>query len=132
MRAGQLAIAGAVLAQAVETAGVCLASVLSAIDTASGKSYEFGSGVALTVIGFGTTAALALVVVGLARARSWSWMPALLTQLFVLIVSIYLVQGHRYDWGGPALALALVGFASLLMPAGLRALGRDLRTPPAA
>ena len=42
--------------------------------------------------------------------------------------SIYLIQGHRYDWGGPGLALAAAGLVALLVPPSMRALagGQDL------
>jgi len=92
--------------QAAEAAMVCAASALSAVDAAAGQSYQAASGVALTVIGFGTAVMLGFVAAGLARARRWSRTPALLTQLFTGIVGIYLVQGHRYDWGVLAVALA--------------------------
>ena len=98
------------------------ASVLAGIDTVAGQSYQKGSGIALTLIGLGTAAALAWVALGLYRARRWSRTPAALTQLFVGIVGIYLVQGHRYAWGIPSLVLACAGFALLLTPASLRAL----------
>ena len=130
MRDHPLVLLGAAAVQAAEVAGLCAASALAAADTAGGQSYQQGSGVALTVIGFGTAAALALVAAGLARARRWSRTPALLTQLFTGIVAIYLLQGHRYDWGGAALALALAGFATLLAPPSMHALRREPRTPP--
>jgi hypothetical protein len=114
--------------QAIEAAGVLGASVLAGIDTGSGRSYHLNSGIALTAIGVATAVALGYVAAGLARGRRWSRTPALLTQLFAGIVSIYLLQGHRYDWGGPGLALALAGFAVLLVPPSMRALsgGHDL------
>ncbi len=102
--------------QAAEAAMVCAASALSAVDAAAGQSYQAASGVALTVIGFGTAVMLGFVAAGLARARRWSRTPALLTQLFTGIVGIYLVQGHRYDWGVLAVALAAAGFVPLLVP----------------
>ena len=55
---------GAAGAQAAEAAGVFIASVLSAMDTATGKSYQLASGIALTVIGFGTAVALAVIAAG--------------------------------------------------------------------
>ncbi len=119
---------GAAGAQAAEAAGVFIASVLSAIDTATGRSYQFGSGVALTVIGFCTAAALAVIAVGLARARPWSRTPALLSQLFTLIVGIYLLQGNRVEWGAPAVVLAIAVFIALLLPPSLHAFDR---APPA-
>lgn len=122
---------GAAGAQAAEAAGVFIASVLSAIDTAAGRSYQLGSGVALTVIGFCTAAALAVVAMGLVRGRPWSRTPALLSQLFTLIVGIYLLQGGRVEWGAPAVVLAAAALVALLLPSSLSALNRPPRTPPA-
>jgi hypothetical protein len=114
----------ATVVQAIESAGVLGASVLAGIDAGSGRSYHASSGIALTVIGIATAVALGYVASGLARARRWSRTPALLTQLFAGIVSIYLIQGHRYDWGGPGLALAVAGLVALLVPPSTRALAR--------
>ena len=98
------------------------AAVYAGVAAAQGKSYQSSSGIALTIIGAGTAVILALVVTGLARVRRWSRTPALLTQLFVGIVGIYLVQGHRFWLGVPALVMAVAGLALLLMPPSLRAL----------
>jgi hypothetical protein len=116
---------GAAGIQAADAAIVLAASVLAAVDAAAGKSYQTGSGIALTVIGLVTAAGLAWVAVGLAKVRRWSRTPALLTQLFLGIVGIYLVQGHRYSWGVPSLVLAAAGLAALLVPASLHALAGE-------
>ena len=113
---------GAAGVQAADALIVLAASVLAGVDTVAGRSYQRGSGIALTLIGLATAAALAWIAVGLSQGRRWSRTPAALTQLFVGIVGIYLVQGHRYAWGIPSLVLAAAGFALLLMPASLRAL----------
>jgi hypothetical protein len=113
---------GAAGVQAADALIVLAASVLAGVDTVAGKSYQQGSGIALTLIGLATAAALAWIAVGLSQGRRWSRTPAALTQLFFGIVGIYLVQGHRYAWGIPSLVLAAAGFALLLMPASLRAL----------
>src|SRR5215471_11043213 len=115
----------AAVVQAAEAALVLAATVLAAIDTATGRSYQTGSGIALTVIGAASAAALAAVAAGLARARRWSRTPALLTQLFVGIVGIYLLQGGRYDWGVSSVVLASAGFAALLAPPSLRAFAEE-------
>jgi hypothetical protein len=115
---------GAAGVQAADAAIVLVATVLAGVDTATGQSYQVGSGIALTLIGLATAAALAVVALGLARVRKWSRTPAMLTQLFVGIVGIYLVQSQRYEWGVPCLLLAVAGFAALLAPASLRALTR--------
>ena len=116
---------GAAAVQAAEALIVVAGSVLAGADTIAGKSYQTGSGIALTLIGLATAAAVAWVALGLAGARRWSRTPAALTQLFVGIVGIYLVQGHQYAWGIPALLLACAGLALVLAPPSLRAL-----TPP--
>ena len=110
-------------------AGILVASVLAGLDTASGKSYQAASGIALTIIGTCTVIALGYVALGLARSRRWSRTPALLTQLFAGIVGIYLVQGQRYQWGVPAIVLALAGFVLLLAPPSIRALAAGQRDP---
>jgi hypothetical protein len=115
-------LAGAV--QAGDAVLLLVATVLAAVDTAAGKSYQAASGIALTLIGLGTVAVLLLVALGLARARPWARTPALLTQLFTGIVGIYLVAGGRLEWGIPALLLPAAGFAALFAPASLRALNR--------
>jgi len=120
----------AAVVQAAEAALVLAATVLAGIDTAAGRSYQTGSGIALTVIGAASAVALAAVAVGLARARRWSRTPALLTQLFVGIVGIYLLQANRLDWGVLSVVLAVAGFAALLSPPSLRALTGQKRTRP--
>jgi hypothetical protein len=119
---------GAAGVQAADAAIVLVATVLAGVDTATGESYQVGSGIALTLIGLATAAALATVALGLARVRKWSRTPALMTQLFVGIVGIYLVQSHRYEWGVSCLVLAVAGFAALLAPASMRALARHPST----
>ncbi|MHB1432614.1 MAG: hypothetical protein ACYCVZ_10925 [Streptosporangiaceae bacterium] len=108
--------------EAIETAGIFVASVLAAISAAEGKSYQSSSGIAITAIGFGTVIALAFVSWGLARGKRWSRTPALLTQLFGGILGIFLVQAQRYWWGVPAVILSVAGFVSLLLPSSFRAL----------
>jgi hypothetical protein len=120
----------AAVVQAVESAVVLAAAVLAGIDTAAGRSYQQGSGIALTVIGVASAAVLALVAAGLARVRRWSRTPALLTQLFFGIVGIYLLQAHRLEWGVPLLVLAAAGLAALLAPPSLRALTRQEQAKP--
>ena len=126
-----MSISLAAVVEAVQAAGVFAAAVLAGISAAEGKSYQSSSGIALTLIGAGTAVLLALIAIGLLRVRRWSRTPALLTQLFTGIVGIYLVQGDRLWLGGPAIALAVAGFALLLVPPSLRALTFAAREPSA-
>ncbi len=130
MRHSPPVLRAAAAVQAAESAIVLAATVLAGIDTAAGRSYQLASGIALTLIGAASAAALALVATGLARARRWSRTPALLTQLFVGIVGIYLLQGQRLDWGVPSVVLAAAGFATLLAPPSLRALAGEEPSRP--
>ena len=120
----------AAVVQGAESVLVLVATVLAGVDAAAGQSYHVSSGIALTVIGVAAVATLALVAAGLARARRWSRTPALLTQLFAGIVGIYLLQGHRLDWGLALVVLAVLGFAALLSPPSLRALTSSQQAPP--
>jgi len=121
-------LAGAV--QAGDAVLLLVATVLAAVDTAAGKSYQAASGIALTVIGLATVGLLLLVALGLARARPWARTPALMTQLFTGIVGFYLVSGSRLEWGIPALALAAAGLVALFTPASMKALARGRPASP--
>ncbi len=114
----------AAAAQMIEAAGLCVAAVFAAISTADGKSYQVANGVALTLVAFGAAAGIAAIAAALAKARPWSRTPTAMIQLFVIIGGIALLDGHRPEWGVPALLLAAACLAGLLTPASLRALNR--------
>ena len=114
----------AAVVQAVEAAGVCLAAALSAADLAAGQSYQRSSGVALIVLELIVAAGLAALASGLARSRPWSRTPAVMAQVLTGVIGIFLLQAGRYEWGVPALVLALAGLAGLFAPASLKALSR--------
>ena len=117
--------------QAVEAAGLAAAGVLTAVDAAAGRSYQASSGVALTLLEFIVVAGLAWIASGIARVRPWSRTPAVLTQVCTGVIAFYLLQASRFDWGVPAVLLAVAGLAGLLAPASLRALNRSV-SPPGA
>src|SRR6202050_4854864 len=118
------ALSLAAAAELIQAAGLCVAGVFAAIGTADGKSYQVGSGIALTLIAFGAAAGIAVIAVALARARPWSRTPTAMIQLFAIIGGITLLDGQRPAWGVPALALAAACLAGLFTPASLRALNR--------
>ena len=122
LRPAALRLAAA--AQLIEALGLGVAAVFGAISTAEGKSHQLAAGVVLTLLALGTAAGLAAIAVGLARARPWSRIPAVMTQVFVVIAGITLLDGNRPEWGVPALVLAGACVAGLLTPASLRALNR--------
>ncbi len=120
----------AATAQAVEAIGMCVAAAFAAVSTADGRSYEQSSGIALTLIALGAAAGFALFARGLVQARPWTRTPVVMTQLGVGGASLYLLNGHRLDWGVPALLLALICLLALFTPAALRALNRHPRPAP--
>ena len=128
MRPRPPALLLAAAAQGAEAVVLLAAAVLSAVDTAAGRSYQRSSGIALTVIAFGAVAVVAFIAWGIYRVRRWSRTPALLTQLFVGTTGVYLLEGHRLDWGVPTLLLAIAGFVGLLLPPSLRALATGPRS----
>ena len=119
----------AAAAQAGEAAGMLMAAGFSAVATADGQSYQRASGIALTLIAAGLAAGFAAFAVNLARAKPWTRTPVVMTQLFVVIAGITLLDGHRPEWGVPALLLAAACLAALFTPASLRALNRPPRSP---
>jgi hypothetical protein len=117
-----LSVRIAAIVQLAEAAGIMAAALIAGVDAISGKAYQHASGIAITLIGIATALALAYVARGLNSGRRWSRTPAMLTQLFVGIVAIYLVQAPRLDWGIPAIVLAVGGTGALLAPDSLRVL----------
>ena len=107
-----------------EAAGLCVAAAFGAVSTADGKSSQAASAVALIVLAVAAAVGIALIAAALAKARPWSRTPTVMTQLLVVIGGITLLDGHRPEWGVPALLLAAVCLAGLLTPASLRALNR--------
>lgn len=117
----------AAAAEVIEAAGLCVAAAFGAISTADGKSSQVTSGVGLTVLAVVVAAGVALAALAVARGRPWSRTPTVMTQLFVIIGGIVLLDGQRPEWGVPALALAAACLAGLFTPASLRALNRPPR-----
>ena len=116
------AVRVAAVVQAVEAVGVLVAALIAGFDALTGKSYHRASGVAITLIGIATALLLAYVARGLSGGRRWSRTPAMLTQLFIGIVAIYMIQAPRLEWGIPAIAVAITGFGALLAPASIELL----------
>lgn len=124
-------ITGAAIVEGLQAIAVLLAAILAGVATSEGKSYQNSSGIAITLIGIATAIGLGYVAFGLVRTRRWSRAPALLTQVFTGIVGIYLVQGARFSWGVPALALSVAGFVLLLVPPSVKALTTSHDDPSA-
>ena len=114
-------------AQAAEAAGLCVAVVLNAIDSASGRAWTTSNAIAFIVLELIVAIGVAWIASGIARARPWSRTPAVMTQAFTCLIAIWLLQAHRFAWGVPALLLAVAALAGLFAPASFRALTRPVK-----
>ena len=119
-----VALRVAAAALALEALGLAVAAVFATINTVDGHAYQLAGGIAASLIALATASGLGGIAVCLATARPWTRVPTALTQLFIIIAGVTLLQGHRLEWGVPALALAAACLAGLLTPASLRALNR--------
>jgi hypothetical protein len=110
--------------QAAEAAGLCVAVILNAVDSVSGNTWTTSNATAFIVVEALAAVGVGWVAWGITRLRPWSRTPAVMTQLFTVMIAIWLLQAHRYGWGVPALLLAIAALAGLFAPASLRALRR--------
>ena len=115
----------AAVAQAGEALGLGVVIVLNVIDSASGNTWTASNAIALIVVEAVVAAGVAWIALGIARARPWSRTPAVMTQVFTIMIAIWLLEAHRYAWGVPVLILAGAGLAGLLAPPSWRALARQ-------
>ena len=116
----------AVIALVAEAIGLVAAIVFGIVDSASGQSWTTSNAVGFIAIEAIVALAVTLLALGIARVRPWSRTPAVMTQVFVALIAVWLLEAHRYAWGIPALVLAIAGLAGLFAPASLRALTRQV------
>jgi hypothetical protein len=119
----------AAVLQGAEAVGMLVAAGFAAVATAGGKSYELSSGIALTLIAVATAGLFAAFAAGLARARPWTRTPVVMFQLAIGFWGVFLLTGHRYEWGVPMLLLAAAIVVAVFTPGALRALNRPPRQP---
>ena len=114
----------AAAAQAVEAVGLCVAIVLNVIDSASGNDLTASNAIGFIVVEAIVAIGVAWIAAGLARVQPWSRTPAVMTQVLTAVIGVWLLQAGRFEWGVPALLLAIAGLAGLFTPSSLRALTR--------
>ncbi|MGW7480699.1 hypothetical protein ACWGH8_19115 [Nonomuraea muscovyensis] len=97
------------------------------VETLRGAAGDVTTAIAEAVFGLLIGAGLLWVAWGgLLRAERWGRAPAVLTQIFMIPVSVTLIQSDQPQLGIPLLAVALVGLVSLLAPPTTHALiGED-------
>jgi hypothetical protein len=114
----------AAAAQAAVAVGLCVSVVLNVIDSLSGNAWTTSNAIAFIVLEAIVAVGVAWVAWGIARVRPWSRTPAVMTQLFTILIALWLLEAHRYSWGVPALLVAIAALAGLFAPTSLRALTR--------
>ena len=117
-------------AQGLEAAGLFVVIVANLIDLADGHTYQKSGAIAIIVIEVIVAIGVAWIASGIVRVRPWTRTPAVMTQVFTLIIAVWLLEADRLAWGLPALILALAGLAGLFAPASLRKLHRPRGTTP--
>ena len=121
----------AAAAQGLEAAGLLVIAAVNLSDLAGGQTDQKSSAVAFIGVEVIVAIGLAAIAAGIARVRPWSRTPAVMTQVFAIILGIVLIQAHRFGWGFPALVFAAAGLAGLFAPTSLRKLNHPRgATPP--
>jgi hypothetical protein len=113
-------------AQAAEAAGLFVAVILNVVDSVSGDAWTTSNATAFIVMEAIIALAVAWIASGIARFRPWSRTPAVMTQVFTILIALWLLEAHRWGWGLPALLLAIAALVGLFAPTSLRALHRSI------
>jgi hypothetical protein len=120
----------AAAAQGLEAVGLLVVVAVNLSDLAGGQTDQRSNAVAFIGVEVIVAIGLAAIAAGIARARPWSRTPAVMTQVFAVIIGIVLIQAGRLGWGLPALVFAVAGLAGLFAPTSLRKLNRPQGTTP--
>jgi uncharacterized membrane protein len=114
----------AAAAQGLEAVGLLVVAAVNLSDLAGGQTYQTSNAVAVIVIEVIVAIGVAAIAAGIVRVRPWSRTPAVMTQVFTVVIGIVLIQAHRLGWGLPALVFAIAGLVGLFAPTSFRALAR--------
>ena len=114
----------AAAAQGLEAVGLIVVAAVNLSDLAGVQTDQKSSAIAFIGVEVIVAIGLAAIAAGIARVRPWSRTPAVMTQVFAIILGIVLIQAHRFGWGLPALVLAAAGLAGLFAPTSLQKLHR--------
>jgi hypothetical protein len=118
----------AAAAQGLEAAGLLVVAAVNLSDLAGGQTDQRSSAIAFIGVEVIVAIGLAAIAAGIARVRPWSRTPAVMTQVFAVILGIVLIQAGRLGWGLPALVFAVAGLAGLFAPTSLRKLNHPRGT----
>ena len=114
----------AAAAQGLEAVGLLVVAAVNLSDLAGGQAGRKSNAIAFIGVEVIVAIGLAAIAAGIVRVRPWSRTPAVMTQVFAVIIGIVLIQAGRLGWGLPALVFAAAGLAGLFAPTSFRALNR--------
>jgi hypothetical protein len=114
----------AAAAQGLEAVGLLVVAAVNLSELAGGQTDQRSNAVAFIGVEVIVAIGLAAIAAGIWRVRPWSRTPAMMTQVFAVIIGIVLIQAGRLGWGLPALVFAAAGLAGLFAPTSFRALSR--------
>ena len=115
-------LTAAAAVEALEGLAMLAAGFYIGVETVAGSPNDRVSAIVLAIMAIGAGVAIVAVGRGLWQRRRWGRAPALLTQIFAVILGVSLIQGGRQVPGGVLVALAAVGVVALFSPPSMRAL----------
>lgn len=117
-----MTLTAAAAIEALEGAAIVALGLYVGIEAVAGSPNDLASAVVLALMAVGAGVFIVAVAKGLWQRRRWGRAPAVLTQIFVLISAISMIQSDRTALGGVLVAVAVVAAAMLLSPPSTRAL----------
>lgn len=120
-----LTLTAAAAIEALEGLAVLAVGLYVGVEAVAGSPNDLVSAIVLALMAIGAGVGIVAVGRGLWQRRRWSRAPAVLTQIFALIVAISMIQSKRQAVGGVLIALAVAGAATLFSPPSSRALNEE-------
>jgi hypothetical protein len=115
-------LSAAAAVEALEGLAVLALGLYTGVEAIIGRPHDLASAIALALMAVFAGICVLLVGRGLWQVRRWGRAPALLTQIFMIIAGVSLVQSGRDAVGAIIIAIAVAGGAALLSPPSTRAL----------
>jgi predicted alternative tryptophan synthase beta-subunit len=115
-------LSAAAVVEALEGAAVLAVGLYVGAEAIVGRPHDLASAVALAFMAVLGGAGIIAVGWGLWQVRRWGRAPALLTQIFTVIVAVSMIQSRRQVLGGVLVLVAVVAATALLSPPTTRAL----------
>lgn len=114
-------LTAAAAVEVLEGLAVVAVGLYVGVEAVVGSPNDLVSAVVLAIMAIGAGVGIIAVGRALWHRRRWGRAPAVLTQIFVLIGAISMIQSDRHVLGGALVALAVAGAATLLSPPSTRA-----------